>query len=486
MGKSISKNSAFSMINKGLSVVFPLVTVSYISRVLGASGIGVVSSAQNLSTYFSMVAALGIPSYGVRAIAQSRNNKQICDKTFSELFTINFISTFVATILYFVALIVLKDNYPNRILSLVFSATIIFNVINIEWVYQGFEEYEYITIRSFVVKVLSLLLLFALVRQKSDLVAYAFIICFGSIGNYVLNFINIKKYVSFQFRNVSIKKHIPYIMTFFVSVIAIEIYSLLDISMLTAMTDSACVGYYSNSTKIVKAVANTLTGISAVLMPRFSYLFSANYRQEIKNLSAQFLNITFLIAAPCCMGIILLSDQIVEVLFGASFSPAASTIKILSLLIILMPLSGGVFCQLLLTSGKEKNYLFCILTGTIVNVTLNSLLIPQFAQNGAAIASVIAEFTVSLTMIIVSRHIIKVGIQSRDTISIAFSTAFMAIIVLLFRRLLFGLSTWMCLVIEISVAVLGYFISIFFLRNSISNKIINILKNKIKYLKEKQ
>ena len=486
MGKSISKNSAFSMINKGLSVVFPLVTVSYISRVLGASGIGVVSSAQNLSTYFSMVAALGIPSYGVREIAQSRNDKQICDKTFSELFTINFISTFVATILYFVALIVLKDNYPNRVLSLVFSATVIFNVINTEWVYQGFEEYEYITIRSFIVKVLSLLLLFAFVRQKSDLVAYAFIICFGSIGNYVLNFINIKKYVSFQFQNISIKKHIPYIMTFFVSVIAIEVYSLLDISMLTAMTDSTCVGYYSNSTKIVKAVANTLTGISAVLMPRFSYLFSANYRQEIKNLSAKFLNITFLIAVPCCMGIILLSDQIVEVLFGASFSPAASTIKILSLLIILMPLSGGVFCQLLLTSGKEKNYLFCVLTGTIVNVTLNSLLIPQFAQNGAAIASVIAEFTVSLTMIIVSRHIIKVGIQSRDAISIAFSTAFMAIIVLLFRRLLFGLSTWMCLVIEISVAVLVYFISIFLLRNSISNKIINILKNKIKYLKEKQ
>ena len=122
------------------------------------------------------------------------------------------------------------------------------------------------------------------------------------------------------------------------------------------------------------------------------------------------------------MGIILLSDQIVEVLFGANFSPAASTIKILSLLIILMPLSGGVFCQLLLTSGKEKNYLLCVLSGTIVNVTLNSLLIPQFAQNGAAIASVIAEFTVSLTMIIVSRHIIKVGIQRRDAFSIAFST----------------------------------------------------------------
>lgn len=485
MGKSISKNSAFSMINKGLSVVFPLITVSYISRVLGASGIGEVSSAQNLSTYFSMAAALGIPSYGVRAIAQSRNNKDMCNKTFSELFTINLISTFVATILYFTALFLLKNNYSNKILSLVFSGTVIFNVINIEWVYQGFEEYEYITIRSFLIKIISILLLFAFVRQKSDLVAYAFIICFGSIGNYVLNFINLKKYVSLRFRNISLKKHIPSIMTFFVSVIAIEIYSLLDISMLTAMSDATCVGYYSNSTKIVKAVANTLTGISAVLMPRFSYLFSENNKKEIKKISSQFLNITFLISTPCCVGIILIADQIVEVLFGVEFFPAVNTIKILSVLVVLMPLSGGVFCQLLLTSGKEKSYLLCVLSGTIVNATLNYILIPLYTQNGAAIASVIAEFTVSITMIIVSRHIIKVNMRRIDAFSIVLSSAFMAIVVFLFRKLFSGLSAWLCLVIEVMIATAVYFIGIFLLRNSISNKVFSILKNKVQYLKRK-
>lgn len=408
MGKSVSKNSVFSMVNKGLSVIFPLVTVSYVSRVLGASGIGEVSSAQNLSTYFSMAAALGIPSYGVRAIAQSRKNKEACNKIFSELFTINFIATFFSTILYFVALFFLRKNYPNTILAFVFSGTIIFNVINVEWVYQGFEEYEYITIRSLVIKSISILLLFSFVRQKTDLIAYAFIICFGTVGNYALNYINLKKYVRLRFKNILLRRHILPIMTFFVSVIAIEIYSLLDVSMLTIMSNTKCVGYYSNSTKIIKAVANTLTGISAVLMPRFSYLFSADNKKEIKRLSVQFLNITFLISIPCCLGIILIADQIVEVLFGSSFNPAISTIRILSFLIILMPLSGGIFCQLLLTSGKEKSYLLCALSGTIVNATLNYILIPLYAQNGAAIASVIAEFVVSMAMIIVSRNIVKV------------------------------------------------------------------------------
>ena len=134
MGKSVSKNSAFSMMNKGLSVIFPLVTVSYISRVLGASGVGEVSSAQNLATYFSMAAALGIPSYGVRAIAQSKNDKNECNQTFSELFIINLISSLVATALYLIAVFLLKDSNPNLALSLVFSGIIIFNIINIEWV----------------------------------------------------------------------------------------------------------------------------------------------------------------------------------------------------------------------------------------------------------------------------------------------------------------------------------------------------------------
>ena len=478
MGKSVSKNSAFSMMKKGLSVIFPLVTVSYISRVLGASGVGEVSSAQNLATYFSMAAALGIPSYGVRAIAQSKNDKNECNQTFSELFIINLISSLVATALYLIAVFLLKDSNSNLALSLVFSGIIIFNIINIEWVYQGFEEYEYITIRSLLIKVISLLLLLVFVRRKSDVVAYAFIICFGSIGNYVLNFINLKKYVKICFHNMVLKKHIAPIMTFFVSVIAIEIYSLLDVSMLTAMSNSMSVGYYSNSTKIVKAVANTLTGISAVLMPRFSYLFSENKKDEIKKLSGQFLNVTFLISIPCCIGIILTANQIVEVLFGGDFTPAIATIRILAALIVLMPLSGGVFCQLLLTSGKEKYYLFCVLSGTVVNALLNYVLIPIYTQNGAAIASVIAELTVSVSMIIVSRKTIKVNIYHKDALSIFLAAAFMTVILVWCHRLTIGVSTWISLIFEILVAGIVYFCCIFMFKNTISKKLVSIIKRK--------
>ena len=478
MGRSVPKNSVFSMANKGVSVLFPLVTVSYISRVLGASGVGEVSAAQNVSAYFTMAAALGIPAYGVRAIAQARDHKELCDKTFSELFVVNLLSTLLATMLYFAALFLLRENAPPAALSLAFSGAVFLNVINIEWVYQGFEEYEYITIRSLAVKTVSILLLFVFVRQKTDLVAYALVICFGNFGNSVLNFIHLKKYVAFRYNGLSLKRHLGPVMTFFVSVLAIEIYSLLDISMLTAMTDTACVGYYSNATRIVKAVGNTLTGISLVLMPRFSYLFAAGDTKAVQKLSGQFLNLTLMLSVPFCVGASLLAGQIVQVLFGPGFGPAVRTIRMLSPLIIFMPLSGGVFCQLLLTAGKEKAYLFCVVCGTAVNAALNFALIPLFRQNGAALASAFAEGTVSVAMVLVSRKILKTAVPCRDLASILLSSVFMAAVVVLLRAATAGFAVWVALLLEVLAGGVVYFAGIFLLKNSISAPVIRAIRRK--------
>ena len=158
MEKTIAKNAVFNMVYKALSVIFPLVIVSYASRKLGANGIGEVSSAQNIVTYFTMFAALGIPSYGVRAIAQSRKDKEKCNKTFTELFIVNLCSTCVCTLLYFILLKIIS--IQTGILNYIFAILIVFNIFNVEWVYEGFEKYQYIAIRSFVVKGISMLLLF--------------------------------------------------------------------------------------------------------------------------------------------------------------------------------------------------------------------------------------------------------------------------------------------------------------------------------------
>lgn len=478
--KSISKNAVFNMLNRFLTVIFPLVIISYVSRILGASGVGVVSSAQNFSTYFTMAAALGIPSYGIRAIAQASKNKQMSDKVFTELYIINLISTCICVIIYIFFLNFMNLDNISRKLYLLFSILVIFNIFNIEWVYQGFEEYKYITVRNFIIKCISLTLLFVFVKNEKDVMGYGIIVCFGTVGNYVLNMVNVNKYVKFNFHSINLRRHISPILTFFASVVAIEIYSLLDVTMLTHMTNSYFVGYYSNSTKIVKTVAGTLTAISAVLLPRLSLYFSLNDYKKIKKTSYQFLMITFILTIPCTIGLYLLSDQAVILVLGNEFIPAIQTVKILTFLIICMPLSGGVFCQLLLTAGKEKEYLVSVALGALLNVILNLIMIPRLQQNGAAFASILSEIAVCSLMIYFSRKVIKINISVRNALQLIVANVCMFIMLKLIIKLMDSLviSIAIKLAIEVIVGGLVYFLILMLVKNEYSMEIINRIRNK--------
>ena len=206
---SLARNSMFFVFYKLLTVLFPLITVSYVSQVLLASGVGKVSSAQNIVQYFVLIASLGIPNYGIREIAKVRNDSSNVNKVFSELFSINSISTGLCTIIYYV--IVLNSKYftIEKNLYLLIGLTIILNFFNVDWFYQGIEEYSYITKRSFVVKIISLILLLVFVRESGDYLVYALIYIIGIAGNNFINCINLKKYgIKFSLSNTNVRRHI--------------------------------------------------------------------------------------------------------------------------------------------------------------------------------------------------------------------------------------------------------------------------------------
>ena len=466
MSKSIAKNAVFNMGHNAVLVVFPLVTSAYVARTLGATGVGVVSSAQNLITYFTMIATLGIPSYGVRAIAQAKINKEECNKVFSELFIINFISTVFSLACYAMLILVLDKTLFSNSLHVIFASLIAMNIFNIEWLYQGFEEYKYITIRSISVKIVSLILMFLFVKTERDVNYYAIIICFGSVGNYLLNLSQLKKYVSITLRGLNLKRHFKAIFTFFASVIAVEIYTLLDVTMLTYMCRSENVGYYSNASKIVKIIANTITAIGAVLLPRLSLYFGNRDEKQIRKLISNFFDVITMFSLPCCIGIFLTADELIPVLFGASFLPAATTIRFLCPLAILLPLSGGIFAQILQTSGKEKDYLICVCTGAVVNVILNALLISRLQENGAALASVLTEFCVNIVMLMFSQKVIRISYISRDFITSLMSCVVLAVLVKMVNLYVPIHSNLLLLLVEVIVGVMGYLTGLLVFKNS--------------------
>ncbi|CCX59789.1 putative uncharacterized protein [Blautia hydrogenotrophica CAG:147] len=442
---------------------------------------GDIASSQNFVTYFVLIASLGIAPYGVRILAQKRNNINLCNRAFTELFIINGISTLVSMLIYFIVIIWFGSFSRLESLNLIFSILIVFNIFNIDWVYQAMEEYRYIAYRSFVIKIISLFMLLVFVKSKDDIYVYAWIVCFGTVGNYFLNMLYSKKYVFFNFHKLSFRQHFIPIIVFFASIVAIELYSLIDVTMLTYFTDSASVGYYTNASKIVKTFTGTITAIGAVLLPRLSIYYAKEEMSNYKSTVEKMLKLILILTVPATIGICFVAHDIVIIMFGEEFFPSSQTIQTLSFLIIFMTLSGGIGAQILQTTNNERSYLTAVCEGAIINIFLNSILIGPFRQNGAAIASVITEAVVAVMMLVKCKPIVQIQLGKRFAFDIASAVLFMSFGLMICQMIDSNMSTIFRLSIEILTGMSIYF-GILLLRKN--NETMNICKKIIQKIKK--
>lgn len=392
--KSLAKNSIYNVIYKSLNVVFPLVTSMYVSRVLLSSGIGRVASAKNLVTYFTLLAALGLPTYGTKIIAELRYDSKALSKTFSELFLINLITTSVCTICYF-SIVFLNSAFRADIhLYSIVGLQVVLNIFNIDWFYQGIEEYRYIMVRSLAVKVISFVFILVFVHDPGDYLFYAFASVIGVAFNYIMNVIHLRKIIHFTFEGLKLKRHIKYLIILFSTGIAVEIYTLTDITMLTVMSNKECVGYYSNAINGVKTIKEMIVAICAVFLPRLSYHYANGEKDVFLSLANKGIKILTFFSIPAAIGCFLLADKIVILLFGSGFVNAILTVRILAMSIVTIGLSNYIGYQVLIIIGKEKRMLVNSIFGALLNIILNYFLISQFQHNGAAIASMLTEVVV--------------------------------------------------------------------------------------------
>ena len=188
--KSLGVNAFLNGLRSVLNLLFPLVTFPYVSRVLSVSGIGIYNFANTYISYFLLIAGLGIATYAVREGAKYREEKDKISKCASQIFSLNMIATIIAYLLLFASLIIFKNLHNYISCILIFSLQILFTTLGTEWIYTIYEDYTYITIRSIVFKMISIVLLFLLVRRPEDYLIYAAITVFSAVGSNLLNFIH--------------------------------------------------------------------------------------------------------------------------------------------------------------------------------------------------------------------------------------------------------------------------------------------------------
>ena len=393
--KSLKLNFIMNAILTMSSFIFPLITFPYVSRVLLETGTGRVSFATSLITYFTMIAQLGIPTYGIRACAKVRDDRQELTRTAHEILFINIIMSVVSYILLAFALAFVPRLQEDRTLYVIVSITIILSAIGMEWLYKALEQYTYITIRSVIFKFIALVGMFLLIHEENDYVMYGFITIFAGSASNVFNFINVHKYIDLKpIGNYNIKRHMKPVMVFFAMSCATTIYNNLDVVMLGFMKSDADVGYYNAAVKIKTILISIVTSLGTVLLPRASYYIEHSMLDEFKRVSEKALNFVFLLASPLALYFILYAKNGIYFLAGENYSGSILPMQIIMPTLLLIGITNILGIQILVPLGREITVLISEIAGAVVDIILNAILIPPYSSAGAALGTLAAEFVV--------------------------------------------------------------------------------------------
>lgn len=406
--KSLKKNFCMNAILTMSQFIFPLITFPYVSRILLAEGTGKVSFATSIISYFAMFAQLGIPTYGIRACAQVRNDKKKLSKTAQEIFIINIIMSILAYIVFFIALCNVPRLKDEKTLLIIVSATIFFNAIGMEWLYKALEQYTYITIRSVIFKFIALIAMFLLIHQQSDYIIYGAISIFASSASNIFNFFNVHKYISLRpVGEYNFKQHLKAVSVFFALSCAATIYVNLDTVMLGFMKTNVVVGYYNAAVKIKTILVSIVTSLGTVLLPRASYYVEHGLKEDFYRITKKAINFVFLVATPLMLYFMFFAKEGIFFLSGNTYGGAIVPMQIIMPTLFFIGLTNIMGMQILVPLGKENIVLYSEIVGAVVDLAINYILIPKYASAGAAIGTLVAEIAVWIVQYIYLRKQIK-------------------------------------------------------------------------------
>lgn len=473
--RSIFINVILNIVRVSLSVIFPLITFPYVSRVLMAENLGKVNYALSIENYFALIAMLGMTTYAVREGARIRSKKNEFQRFANEVFTVNIITTVISYVLLFL-LLLLPKFHEYRFLILLHSISIILTTMGVEWLNSIYEDYFYITIRTFIIQIILLVVMFIIVKNPNDYYRYAFLSVLSNGITCVLNFVYTrKKYCKIRIvKNSNFFKHIKCLIVFFANNLAVSLYLNADITMLGLLTNDYTVGIYAVSVKVYNVIKAIIAAMFTTCIPRLSAYCGSDKECEYKTLLNTIINVCTLIMFPAVAGLILLSKPIILILAGEGYLDAIFSLKIICIGIIPAIYGGIVTNCVNLPLKREKYNLYGTVIAAVINVILNLFFIPLMQENGAAITTVIAEFIVLIYCVFSFKDLkklIEYGQLIKNII-----TAFIESIIIIILSIVFNLfiNNWIFYIIILIISSIFFYILIL---NLTHNKILSLFKN---------
>lgn len=476
---SIKRNYIYNLTYQIFAILIPLVTSPYLARILQPDGIGAYSYANSIATYFCLLAVLGTSTYASRELARIRDDESKVDQLYWEIVLFRIVTTFISVLLYF--LVIYFSGYDFYLyFACAFS---IFSVaVDSGWYFEANEKFKVLVAKDFIVKIVSLVLIFTLVKQKDDLLIYVLIQTVGIfLPNLILTLYLLKKHNNVSFANLHFKKHLKETLIYFIPSIASSIYTVLDKTMIGLIVNNNSEnGYYDLAYKIYMIILTMITSLTTVISARSSFLFGKGKIEEVKGIIYKSLDFLGMIVIPAIIGIFICTDNFVLWYYGETYFKVASLIKCLSPLLLIIGISNILWGGYLTPVGKKEISAKAIVIGSMVNLCCNLLLIPRYGSYGATVGSIIAESVITMIYIYFTYKFISYKKAFSKYYTYLFAALGMGLCTYLIGNL--GINRILITILQLLFGCIIYFGILLLWKNE---DVIMILRNIIYFMKRK-
>lgn len=477
---SLKGNIILNYINTISGLIFPIITFPYAARVLMPEGIGLVNFQNSIIGYIVLFTSLGIPLYAVREIAKCRNDLELRDRTTIEILILSILLSLLGYVAVWLLGAYVPRIHEEATLFYILSLTIVFTGIGAQWFYQGVEDFLFITVRGLIVRILCTIGLFLFVKDKDDLLIYGLYIIGATVGNNLINFIHLRKYLKparVKWNQLNITHHIRPTLNIFLLNVVISIYIQLNTVMLGFMTDDRAVGLFTSGTKLTHLITVVLTSLGTAMLPRCSHLISERKFDEFNVIITKSYHLLMFSAIPLTVGTVLLARPLVYCFCGGDFSGAVPVVLYTAPTIIFIGLTNIIGIQILYPYGRENLVIISTIVAAVLNIVLNILLIPPYAETGAAISTLIAEFSVLVVQVKLGKVYIPFRFVDRQVALYLLASAVMSLGTLL--CLLID-NVWWQLLCGAAVGTVFYFLVLYLKKDVVLQEVLRLVTSHFK------
>lgn len=459
---SVRANYAYNMVYQVLNVILPIITTPYIARVLGAENNGIYGFTYSIVSTFVMVGSLGIGTYGQREIAASNDNIYEVSKKFYEIQAVKTIAIIISAVAFVCVSMFSGDNKFYFIIQLPYFLSAI---LDISWLYQGLENFRIVAVRNIAIKLVGLVLIFTLVRNRSDLIAYLVILSMAQLVGNALMWVSLRKLlVKVKKCEISLLKHIKPTFVYFLPTVSYQVYAVLDRAMLGIIyDDNAENGFYEQAHKLVNVVTMVVSSYTIVMRSKMTTLFAKNDIPSIKQNLNGSMHFIGMLVFPMTFGMAAIAPNIVPWFFGPGYDRVINILRVFSPYFVMMGICTCLGTHILTPSGQQgkSNVGQCI--SAAANVCFNACLIPFLGAIGAAAASVASEIIIVVSYM----HYTKEFMTYRSLFSILYKYLISAVIMFVPTFILaeYLSSSVLNTIIIVCVGVLVYVVSLALLRD---------------------